>query len=127
MRSFFVHLLCLTSKEISETARGRGCLQPGNARAHNAKRSRQEVARAKAIKVVHPVYCPDATPNDFFLFGHLKCEMVSFIASSPAGILSEIRRIFQEISKETLVAEHDEWIIRPDWITEYKGEYYHAE
>jgi hypothetical protein len=36
------------------------------------------------------------------LFGYLKGEMVGFILNSPADILSEIRRIFQEISKETL-------------------------
>jgi hypothetical protein len=54
-------------------------------------------------------------------------EMAGFTANSPADILSEIRRIFQEISKETLVAGYDEWIIRLEWITEHTGEYYHTE
>jgi hypothetical protein len=51
----------------------------------------------------------------------MKGEMTGSTASSPADILSEIRRIFQEISKETLVAVYD------GWITERKGEYYHTE
>jgi hypothetical protein len=76
---------------------------------------------------VHPACSPDAAPSDFFLFGYLKGEMVSFTANSPADSLSEIRRIFPEISKETLVTVYDEWITRLDWITNHKGDYCHAE
>jgi hypothetical protein len=53
--------------------------------------------------------------------------MAGFRANSPADILFGIRRIFQEISKETLVAVHDEWITWLEWTTEHKGEYHHAE
>jgi hypothetical protein len=70
---------------------------------------------------------PDGAPSDFFLFGHLKDKMVGFIANSPADLLSEICRIFPEISKETLVAVHDEWITRLEWTTEHKEECYHTE
>jgi hypothetical protein len=52
--------------------------------------------------------------------------MAAFAVNSPADILSEIRRIFQKDPKETLVAVYDEWITRLEWITEYKGEYYHT-
>jgi hypothetical protein len=45
---------------------------------------------------------------------HLKGEMAGFTANSPANILSEIRRFFQEISKETFVALYDEWTTRLD-------------
>jgi hypothetical protein len=76
---------------------------------------------------VHPVYSPDAAPSDFLLFGHLNGEMECFTANSPTYILSEIHRIFQEISKETLAAVSDEWITRFEWITEHKGECYHTE
>jgi hypothetical protein len=44
------------------------------------------------------------------VFGDLKGEMPGFTANSRADILSEINRIFQEISKETFVAVYDEWI-----------------
>jgi hypothetical protein len=47
--------------------------------------------------------------------------MAGFTTNSPADILSEIRRIFQEISKETLLAVYDEWITRVEWTTEYRG------
>jgi hypothetical protein len=46
-----------------------------NAPAHNAKPSRQEIARTKANKVAHPAYSPDGAPSDFFLFVHLKREI----------------------------------------------------
>jgi hypothetical protein len=76
---------------------------------------------------VHPAYSPDAAPSNFFLFGYLKGEMAGFTVNSLAEVLSETRRTFQEISKETLVTVYDEWITRLEWITEHKGEYYHTE
>jgi hypothetical protein len=98
-----------------------------NAPAHNAKRSRQEIARTKATRVIHPAYSPDAAPSDFFLFGHLKREMIGFRASSPEEILCEIRRIFDQIPKETLLAVYNNWIARVEWIIMHQGEYYHSE
>jgi hypothetical protein len=75
-----------------------------NAQTHSAKRSWQEIARTNATRVVHPAYSPDPALSDFVLFGHMKGEVGGFSAYSPGDILSAIRRIFQEISKETLVA-----------------------
>jgi hypothetical protein len=42
------------------------------------------------------------------LFGYLKGQMANFTANSLAGILFEIHRIFQEVSKETLVTVCEE-------------------
>jgi hypothetical protein len=98
-----------------------------NAPTHNAKRSRQEISRTKATRVVHPAYSHDAAPSDFLSFGCLKAEMAGFTANSAAGILSEIGRVFQEMSEETLMALYGEWITRLKWITDHKGECYHAE
>jgi hypothetical protein len=88
------------------------CLHFGNAQADDAKQSRQEIARTKATMVVHPVYSHDAAPTDFFLFGYLKDGMAGFTADSSADVLSQIRRIFSEISKETSVAVYEKCIIR---------------
>jgi hypothetical protein len=95
--------------------------------AHHPKWSRQEIARTKATRVVHPVSSPDAALTDLFLFGYLKGEMAGFTANSRPDILSEIRRIFQEISKETLVAVYNKWTTRPEWITAHKVEYHYME
>jgi hypothetical protein len=78
----------------------------------NTTRMRQNITRTETIRVVYPAYSADAALCDFFLFGYLKGEMADFTVDSPADILSEIRRIFQEISKETLVAVYDEWVTR---------------
>jgi hypothetical protein len=53
--------------------------------------------------------------------------MTSFRRNSLTDILSEIRRIFQEISKETSIAVYDERTTRLEWMTEHKGEYYHTQ
>jgi hypothetical protein len=95
--------------------------------AHNVKRSRQEIARTKPTRFVHPAYYLGITSSGFFLFGDLKGEMAGFTVNSSADILSEIRQIFQEILERTLVAVYDEWITRYEWITKHKGEYYHMD
>jgi hypothetical protein len=56
--------------------------------------SRQDIARVKARKVVHP-----AAPGNFFLFGSLKREMAGFRASSPEGVPSKIRWIFEDTQR----------------------------
>jgi hypothetical protein len=98
-----------------------------HALAHNAEWPRQEIARIKGIRLVYPAYSPDAAPIDFFLFSYLKGEVEGFRANLPADILSEIRRIFREISKEVLMGVYDEWITRLEWTTEHKAQYYHTE
>jgi hypothetical protein len=85
-----------------------------NAPAHNAKRSRQAIARTKTTRIVHPDYSPDTAPSDFFLFVYLKGEMAGLTADSPADILSEIRRIFQEFSRKPL------WLSMTSAITRSK-------
>jgi hypothetical protein len=102
-------------------------LHLGNAPTHSTKRSRQQITRNKATRAVHPAYFPDPAPSDFFVFGSLKGEMTGFIGNSLADILSEIRLIFQEISKETPVAVYDERTTRLEWMTERSGEYYHTQ
>jgi hypothetical protein len=84
-----------------------------NAPSHNTKRPQD--ARTKAKRVVYLAHFPDAAPDDFFLFGSLKCEMVGFTANSPADILSGIPRIFQKISKETFLVVYDEWVTQLEW------------
>jgi hypothetical protein len=49
-------------------------------------------------------------PVTSVLLGYPKNWMASFTANSLAQILSEIRRIFHEIPKETLVAVYDKSI-----------------
>jgi hypothetical protein len=103
------------------------CIHLDNAPAHNAEKSRQGMVRTRSTGVVHPAYSPAAVPSDFFLSGCLKAEMAGFTANSPADIRFKIRRIFQEISKETLMTMYDEWITDLEWITEHKEEYFHME
>jgi hypothetical protein len=54
-------------------------------------------------------------------------EMAGFTASSAEDILSAIHRSLKRIPKESLSAVCNEWITRPKWITEHKGEYYYTD
>jgi hypothetical protein len=101
MQSSFVHLFCLTSKEVCATAsigktlRGID-LHLDNAPAPNAKWSQQEIARTKATMVVRPAYSPDTAPSDFFLFAYLKGKMASFTESISLMRWAKIFSIFDD-------------------------------
>jgi hypothetical protein len=77
--------------------------------------------------VVHPAYSPDAAPSGFLLYSLLRREIARFIARSPEDVLPEIRRIFEDIPKETLTAAYNNCISALKWTTERNGEYYHID
>jgi hypothetical protein len=76
----------------------------------------------QTTEIIHPADWPDGAPRDLFLFGHLKREMTGFTASAPEEISSKIRRIFEEIPKETPAAAYTEWITTIERIIERKEE-----
>jgi hypothetical protein len=53
--------------------------------------------------------------------------MAGFTGSSPEDTISEIRRNFAEIPKETLTAVDSKSITRVKWTIEHKREYYHTD
>jgi hypothetical protein len=45
------------------------------------------------MNFVHPAYSPDAAIRDFFLFGHVKCEMAGFVTSLSEDKVPEIHQM----------------------------------
>jgi hypothetical protein len=124
MQNPFAHLFFLTSKgtyvtALAESLRGIR-LHLDNPQADNTKRSRQEIARTRATKVVHLRYSPDDAPSDFFMFDRLNRGITGFTASSPDDILSEIGRILAEIPQDVLAVLYNEWFTKIEWIIKHK-------
>ena len=78
----------------------------------------------KAKRVEHPPFSPDLAPSDFFLFGALKEKLSGSCFSGTEDLISKIREIFENISKETLVSVYENWSRRLSWVIENHGEYY---
>jgi hypothetical protein len=76
---------------------------------------------------VHSADSPDASLSDIFLFDYLKGEMVGLTANSSTDVFSQFHRIFQETSRESLLAVYDKCLTRLEWIAEHKVERYHTE
>jgi hypothetical protein len=53
--------------------------------------------------------------------------MAGFTGNSSADILSEFRRIFEQIPNEALTVLYNEWMPRIDPRTERRREYYHRD
>jgi len=97
-----------------------------NARPHNSKVSVQALKEVKAQRVMHPPYSPDLSPCDFFLFGALKEKLAGMSFSSSEDLVSKIREIFSDFSKETLQLVYMNWSKRLKWVIEHGGEYYES-
>jgi hypothetical protein len=55
--------------------------------------------------------CPlDLAPSDFFLFGHLKSQMIGLEFDSPEDLIRWIRAAFPRISRGRIERVFDEWI-----------------
>jgi hypothetical protein len=72
--------------------------------------------------VAHLIHSPNDALSDLFLLGHLRDKMAGFTASSAEDIPSVLRRIFERLPKEVLIADGNEWITKYEWITEHTGE-----
>jgi hypothetical protein len=56
-----------------------------------------------ARRVWHPASSPDLAPNNFFLFGYVKSKLPDLAIRSREDLICEIRLIFDEILKVTLI------------------------
>jgi hypothetical protein len=83
-----------------------------NARPHNSRKSIECLEQFCTRRVSHPAYGQDLTPSDFFLFGFVKLKLPGLTIGNREGLICEIRRIFEEILKITLISIYASWIKR---------------
>ena len=95
-----------------------------NAPAHNARISQQAINDLRATRVPQPPYSPDIAPSDFFLFGHIKNEILGMDVTSETQLLETITRSIEKIPKAVLIAVYNEWQKRLQWVIDSAGEYY---
>jgi hypothetical protein len=75
-----------------------------DARPHNSRKSTEYLEQFGTRRVQHPAYNPYMALSTFFLFGHIKSKLPGLAMRSREDLICEIRRIFEEIPKVTLIS-----------------------
>jgi len=95
-----------------------------NARPHIAE-STKMLLQSKGVHILpHPPYSPDLAPSDFYLFGMIKNRIRGRHFTTSDEIVTEIREIFEGISKTELQRVYNTWLRRLEWVIENHGGYY---
>jgi hypothetical protein len=71
----------------------------------------------------HPPYSPDLAPWDFYLFGHIKPELMECRFSLEEDLFQVIQKILDEITANSLVGVFAELEGKLKWTIENNGEH----
>jgi hypothetical protein len=74
-------------------------------------------------RMPHPVYSPDLSPCDFFLFGYLKDRLVDKRYATPDELFSEVETIISEIPSEMISRVFLTWQGRLQKCLDMRGNY----
>jgi hypothetical protein len=95
-----------------------------NSRCHTAKIVSEKMTCLNCKRAPHPLYSPDLTIEDFYLFGVLKKKLQGIDVSDDEDLKSEILTISQGIPSDELTKSFDHWIERCQWVIANAGNYY---
>jgi hypothetical protein len=83
-----------------------------NAKPYNSRLSIEKVEESEFIRWPQPLYSPDLTLCDFFLFGYLRFQLERKTFFDEDSVKEEVRRILMEISVKLFYSVMDEWTRR---------------
>jgi hypothetical protein len=88
-----------------------------NARAHTDQKC-QTFSEENGLRLSpHPLYSPDLTPSDFFLFDHVKRRLKGIVFPSYEELLDAIGEVVTGTESETLTAMFGHWMERLEWVS----------
>ena len=95
----------------------------------NASSHKYEVVKSflvsEKVKVLnHPLYSPDLSPCDFFLFPRIKKMLSGNKYTSRSSLGSTIYQCLQQIPKEDYLSAFPDWVERLQKCVSVKGEYF---
>jgi hypothetical protein len=80
-----------------------------NVRSHTAKRVNQFLINNGMMKALHLLYSPDFAPYDFFLFSHIKSQLMGRSFDDGDQLLMAIKEICKFIERVVLEKVFHEW------------------
>ena len=85
----------------------------------------KSVLASEKVKVLnHPLYSPDLSPCDFFLFPRLKKMLSGNKYTSRSSLGSAIYQCLQQIPKEDYLSAFCDWVKRLQKCVSVKGEHF---
>jgi hypothetical protein len=96
-----------------------------NAHFHKSRKSIEYLEQFRVRRVPCLDYSSDLVPSGFFLLGHIRSKLPGLAIWSREGLICEIRHIFEEIPKVTLIFVYTSWIKRFKWMSKNDGDYFH--
>ena len=100
------------------------CLILDNAPAHKCVLVQNFLKEEKVVQVSHPLYSPDFSPCNFFLFPLLKKTLSGRRYESRNALGSAIYQCLPGIPEKAYFSAFTEWISRLEKCVSVKGEYF---
>jgi hypothetical protein len=94
----------------------------GNSIYHNGRKIQKYFARKKDENR-HPVYSPDLSPFDFWLFGYTKKQLKDQLITDEGDLEGKLTNIWEHLSRDVLQSVFFEWMERSEWVTEHEEDY----
>ena len=93
-----------------------------NARPHQKTSVKDFLGEQGVLVMRHPPYSPDLAPSDFWLFGHLKRQLVTYSDSNSLeqAVTNELRAITEDEYRKTF----NKWVDRMKLCINNQGEYF---
>lgn len=94
-----------------------------NAKPHVSLKTSNKMKQLHMEKVENPVYSPDVSPNDFFLYGFIKEKLKGRIHSTFEDLFNSVVEIATKIDKTTWENVYDDWLNRLQTVIDRDGQY----
>lgn len=94
-----------------------------NAKSHTAKMTLDKMEQLGMIKLPHPAYSPDVSPNDFFLYGYVKNKLKGRIHDNIDDLVKSIMEIIEKIDQSTWKSVMENWKERLLEVINSNGSY----
>lgn len=125
---FILHVLSpLTEFEPNiqaKKSRKRFWVHFDNAPCHRSKAVKAFMTQKKLSRAPHPIYSPDLSPCDFYLFGKIKRSTEGIHFKDENELLETIQDEFYKIPKEELFRVFNSWIDRCNRCIMCNGDYF---
>jgi transposase len=123
--SYYIDIIIQPVLESRSTGSNPGLIiHSDNARPHTAQKTLRFCAENRLEMASHPLYSPDLTPYDFFLFRHVKHELDEAEFPSEEILLAAIQSAVWVPTVDKLRAIFTNWIEWLKWIALNKNHYY---
>jgi hypothetical protein len=94
-----------------------------NARPHNSIKTETALTATKARRIPVPVYSPDLSLSNFFIFGIVKERRSGTSCNSPDKLISAISEPIASLPKDQRVSVYKTWMKRLKGVIKHRGEH----